>query len=267
VILGVTNPFFTKTFQHWPHIIRIGDSQQPPEQGSPTEQIKEIKIQKSENLKTLDNKAGLYTKYKPFVQKDRTLFKSLFKGVESGRDPNVQNVILTKYFLDLTSSFLMPLERYLASLMPLQKSISPFRAAPLLAPFNPDDFVRTLDVCGPQVMAGIKGDWPRLYRRFFRCANFARWHENRLREMCDKIKTLHAQSMAKANLLEFIVDKPEVEVIDLVLRLQEKIASIEAEQLPVGAETLSALKSHLSNVIDTLPHDIQTILQQNRVHL
>lgn len=28
VILGVTNPFFAKTLQHWPHIIRIGDMKQ-----------------------------------------------------------------------------------------------------------------------------------------------------------------------------------------------------------------------------------------------
>ena len=25
MILGVTNPFFAKTLQHWPHIIRIGE--------------------------------------------------------------------------------------------------------------------------------------------------------------------------------------------------------------------------------------------------
>lgn len=25
VVLGVTNPFFAKTLQHWPHIIRMGD--------------------------------------------------------------------------------------------------------------------------------------------------------------------------------------------------------------------------------------------------
>ena len=25
IVLGVTNPFFAKTLQHWPHIIRIGD--------------------------------------------------------------------------------------------------------------------------------------------------------------------------------------------------------------------------------------------------
>ena len=26
VVLGVTNPFFAKTLQHWPHVIRIGES-------------------------------------------------------------------------------------------------------------------------------------------------------------------------------------------------------------------------------------------------
>ena len=25
VILGVTNPFFAKTLQHWPHMVRIGE--------------------------------------------------------------------------------------------------------------------------------------------------------------------------------------------------------------------------------------------------
>ena len=25
MILGVTNPFFTKTLEHWPHIVRIGE--------------------------------------------------------------------------------------------------------------------------------------------------------------------------------------------------------------------------------------------------
>jgi len=25
IILGVTNPFFAKTLEHWPHIVRIGE--------------------------------------------------------------------------------------------------------------------------------------------------------------------------------------------------------------------------------------------------
>lgn len=26
IILGVTNPYFTKTLQHWPHIVRVTDT-------------------------------------------------------------------------------------------------------------------------------------------------------------------------------------------------------------------------------------------------
>lgn len=48
VVLGVTNPFFAKTLQHWPHIVRLGD----------TLDSKKIKVRKAGNLKTLDHKPG-----------------------------------------------------------------------------------------------------------------------------------------------------------------------------------------------------------------
>jgi hypothetical protein len=46
---------------------------------------------------------------------------------------------------------MIPLERYLASLMPLARNISPYRAAPKVKPFSAEDFLRSLDACGPQV--------------------------------------------------------------------------------------------------------------------
>ncbi|MPC10623.1 Protein DENND6B [Portunus trituberculatus] len=64
VILGVTNPFFAKTLQHWPHIIRIGEST-----GSPSTQ--KHKIKKASALKTVEQKPGMYTKYKPHLQADK----------------------------------------------------------------------------------------------------------------------------------------------------------------------------------------------------
>lgn len=48
VILGVTNPFFAKTLQHWPHIVRLGD----------TLDNKKVKVRKAGDLKTLDSKPG-----------------------------------------------------------------------------------------------------------------------------------------------------------------------------------------------------------------
>ncbi|MED6246758.1 hypothetical protein ATANTOWER_023075, partial [Ataeniobius toweri] len=75
VILGVTNPFFAKTLQHWPHIIRIGDMKQAGEVA------KQMKVKKLKNLKTLDSKPGVYTAYKPYLNKDEEIIKQLQKVI------------------------------------------------------------------------------------------------------------------------------------------------------------------------------------------
>ncbi|KAL1265079.1 hypothetical protein QQF64_003106, partial [Cirrhinus molitorella] len=157
VILGVTNPFFAKTLQHWPHIIRIGDMKQAGEMA------KQMKVKKLKNLKTLDSKPGVYTAYKPFLNKDEDIIKQLQKGVQQKRPSAAQNAILRRYFLELTQSFIIPLERYVASLMPLQKSISPWKSPPQLRPFNQEEFMKTLEKAGPQLTSRLKGDWIGLY--------------------------------------------------------------------------------------------------------
>lgn len=55
-------------------------------------------------------------------------------------------------------------ERYVASLMPLQKSISPWKSPPLLRPFVQQDFMKTLEKAGPQLTSRLKGDWIGLYK-------------------------------------------------------------------------------------------------------
>ena len=55
-------------------------------------------------------------------------------------------------------------ERYVASLMPLQRNISPFKGAPSLRPFDAEEFLKTLEQSGPQLTSGLKGDWVGLYR-------------------------------------------------------------------------------------------------------
>ena len=85
------------------------------------------KIKKSENLKILDSKPGVYTQYKPFLQKDKTILKKLFRGIQTKRPGEVQTALLKRHLIELTESFMIPLERYIASLMPLQKDISPFK--------------------------------------------------------------------------------------------------------------------------------------------
>ncbi|XP_076359066.1 protein DENND6A [Tachypleus tridentatus] len=258
VILGVTNPFFAKTLQHWPHIIRIGDCSINAHLTG-----RRHKIKKAENLKTLDSKPGLYTKYRPFLQKDKIILKKLLKGVQTKRPIEVQNAILRRYLLELTQSFMIPLERYMASLMPLQRNISPYKGTPQLGPFNPDDFIKTVDQSGPQLTTGIKGDWSTLYRRFFRCVNFAGWYNTRYSEVTQKLQALHIEAISDADLLQWVQDKQEVQVVDLVLRLRDKMMTAETEKLPLSPETLSKLHGHMEGIIETLPDDLRSVLKSS----
>lgn len=55
------------------------------------------------------------------------LVKRLLKGVQMGRPVEVQSALLRRHLLELTQSFMIPLERYAASLMPLQKNVCPYK--------------------------------------------------------------------------------------------------------------------------------------------
>uniref|UniRef100_A0A667YB10 DENN/MADD domain containing 6Aa n=1 Tax=Myripristis murdjan TaxID=586833 RepID=A0A667YB10_9TELE len=237
VILGVTNPFFAKTLQHWPHIIRIGDMKQAGEMA------KQMKVKKLKNLKTLDSKPGVYSAYKPYLNKDEDIIKQLQKGVQQKRPSAAQNAILRRYFLELTQSFIIPLERYVASLMPLQKSISPWKSPPQLRPFVQQDFMKTLEKAGPQLTSRLKGDWIGLYRHFLKSSNFDGWFRNRRREMTQKLEALHLEALCEeVRRLTFFV--------------------LAREQLPVRPGTLAKLQAHIEAVILALPEDLQGILHK-----
>ena len=216
VLLGVTNPFFAKALQHWPHIIRIGEYTSMSPQKT-----------KKGFLKSFDCTPGVHTKVKPFLTKDRVIIKKLLQGIDSQRPSEVQSALIRRYFLELTQSFLIPLERYLASLMPLQKNVSPFKSTPVIQPFNPDDFFKVIEVTGPNLTSGIKGDWLGLYKKFFRCPNFQLWYETRCKEVNEQLNQVHIKAILEADLMTWVKNKSEVEVVDLVLTLKDKIKSLQ----------------------------------------
>ncbi|XP_052780555.1 protein DENND6A-like isoform X2 [Mya arenaria] len=254
VILGVTNPFFAKTLQHWPHIIRIGEmSHEAVPKGF-------NKLKKASSLKTLDCKPGVYTQYKPFLVKDKGILKRLIKGIQSKRPVEAQNAILRRHFLELTQSFMIPLERYVASLMPLQRNISPHKGPPSMSQFEADGFLRTLNQAGPQLTSGVKGEWEGLYRRFFRSANFEGWLLHRQYEVNQKLQLLHMEALCQANLVDWIQDKEEVEIVDLILRIREKLKFATSQSIAVKPESVNKLEKHMKAIIANLPEDLQSVL-------
>lgn len=257
VLLGVTNPFFTKTLQHYPHIIRIGDLGLPTSSSTPS-LLSSDKLRKASKMKTFDTKPGVYTEYKVFLKKDKAFFKSMAKaGHRFTADDSSK---LRRHFLELTQSFMIPLERYMASLMPLQKNISPLRAPPVLKPFRPEEFLSTVDSQGPHLTSVTRGNWSGLYRKFFQSPNFVAWLTGRRLEMENKITALHLKGLSEMDLVEWCQDKSEVEIVDMVLRLRRKINLVMHEGIDVAQDSVEKLRAQLGRIIGTLPEDLRSVL-------
>ncbi|XP_039718996.1 protein DENND6B isoform X7 [Pteropus medius] len=295
VVLGVTNPFLIKTLQHWPHILRIGEPKMSGEAGPASAQgswgdgpgrseatlgglgsepaartpgrgcsagglPKQVKLKKPSRLKTLDTKPGLYTTYTAHLHRDKALLTRLLRGLRRGRPADTLTTLLRGHLLELTQSFVIPLEHYMAGLMPLQKSVAPWKTPPQIRPFHQDDFLRSLECTGPQLTCVLKGDWLGLYRRFFKSPHFDGWYRQRRREMAHKLEALHLEAICEADIETWMKDKSEVEVVDLVLKLREKLVRAQSHQLPVKEETLQRARLHIETAIGSLPKDLQAVL-------
>ncbi|CAG9759957.1 unnamed protein product [Ceutorhynchus assimilis] len=254
VILGVTNPFFAKTFHNWPHTIILNDD---------VGQNSKYKLRKPALTKMIEVSSGIYSSYKPFLQKDKNIIKKLMTGVSSNRPDEAQSALLRKHLNELTHSFMYPLERYIASLMPLKKDISAFKAPPIPSPFNPENFFTTLDTGGPQLTlknTNIKGDWIGLYRKFFRSRNFNSWYNSRYRELSQKLQALHTEALSNADLKNWVQDRPEVEVVDMILRIKNKIGECDSH-IQVNDTVKQQLNQRMQDVVTSLPDDLKNILK------
>ncbi|XKL66314.1 hypothetical protein PGB90_009734 [Kerria lacca] len=256
VILGVTNPFFGKTLQHWPHIIRLAEN-------SNNTSIQKQKLKRNNNMTFFDAKTGVYTHYKPFLQKDKSVIKKLIKSPQVKRPSEVQTAILKRHLLELTQSFIIPLERYMTTLMPLKKNISPYKSAPHPLPFNPDDFISSLESAGPHLTSNIKGNWEGLYRRFFRSPNFSGWYNTRYQAMHKKLKVLQLEALSHINIQEWLNGKEEVEIIDMILKIKNKIDEVDNEDLHLNEITQIQLKNRLNDIIHSLPDDLRNIISNS----
>ncbi len=180
---------------------------------------------------TFDMKPGLYTKYKPYLQRDKTILKKLQSTNSQQRPDTVQNALIRRFFLELTQSFIIPLERYFVSLLPLRKYYQVNRKPPIIKEFDNEEFLKTLDQYGPQLTSGLKGDWKELYKHFLSTQNFRFWLSDRQQEANAKIYSLYIETIANCRLEEDLklTKLTEVELVDLLLKLNDLIQRLESK--------------------------------------
>lgn len=298
VILGVTNPFFAKSLEHWPNVIQLcsmTSSKSSDHISSLVTSLSSMSTSNSGNNQLTNNqlpqqaqlkipfvdrlrfttsttevhKPGLNTKFKPFLQKDRNFLTKILRSNKAhghNRPNSVQTALIRRWLIELTQSFFMPLERYLAQLMPLHNKISPFRTPPKLPSFEIDAFLATLDTSGPQLTTKIRGDWLGLYKKFFSCSNFYSWYGERKGEIDRKLWSLHLDSILDIDLPQVIKSKDEVELVDMIIFLKRRLAQAVSrpQDHEFSYENLDQFRVKLVELINTLPEDLRTFFLQRQ---
>ena len=105
IMLGVTNPFFSKALSHWPHIVKLGDQggnalqgERSPNGAKGAAAKKAAKVSKFK----MDCRPGVFSTSKPLLEKDKAVIKRIQKGVQLKRPAEVQSALIRRHYLELT---------------------------------------------------------------------------------------------------------------------------------------------------------------------
>ncbi|KAF8557117.1 DUF1630-domain-containing protein [Imleria badia] len=126
LLIGVTNPFFEKSCAHWPHVLSMGRKSQAP------------------RVVTGPSPGWTTKTHRRHISKDRQLLKSLEKACSGHEREQIQaSLDMRRHFSARTNAMLVPLNRYLNTLMPSPVERNAGKAR--LKPFSASDFLASLN--------------------------------------------------------------------------------------------------------------------------
>ncbi|MQL82515.1 hypothetical protein Taro_015004 [Colocasia esculenta] len=203
MVLGVTNLFFLKALRCIPHIVSVGSpspnssrflqvaprsvstgsgkntntrlgrlnfEQLSLNKFSPTSLLNAIKLRRDGPLSLMtEHREAIWSSYSATTKPDTSVLNRLVDAGMSARIEEsmsvVNNEILRRHFLELTTNFLAPFGPYLRATTPSEGS-SPFVEPPPLPPFHADEFLKSLAARGPGKFLSkrMRANWLDLYR-------------------------------------------------------------------------------------------------------
>lgn len=252
MVIGVTNPYFFKALEDWPHVLVISESKGK----------KSFAFGSIDSFSAADWKPGLKTKMGAVSDVDFATLKKL-----SPDKANVSNEILQKRFLQQTLEFMSPLETYFQSLVPSEQALSVFEAPPRLRPFREEQFLSTIQPKGNKSAMMLMNPFLRkpklsdLYKRFIRSVNFRGWLNARKKEATERIQVIYQKTIRNADINSLIKGKQEVELVNLYLHLNKELNQSRSEHYT------AKLKEHLKVLHPHLPADaisgVRNVLPDN----
>ncbi|KAH8990318.1 hypothetical protein EDB92DRAFT_1935384 [Lactarius akahatsu] len=160
LLLGVTNPFYEKVCSHWPHVLTLGGNRQRP----PT--------------RSAGPEPGWKTKtHNRYTSKDRQLLQQLeaVAGGGSAKALEEASFGLRRHFYSRSAALLVPLNRYLNTLIPRPSEVSRATTDLRLKPFNNANFFTSLKAHGAALPFKSSRKQREFYERWLRAPAFGLW--------------------------------------------------------------------------------------------
>ncbi|KAH7430323.1 hypothetical protein KP509_09G093300 [Ceratopteris richardii] len=302
MILGVTNLFFLRVMRTLPHVVSVGSSLDSsnkitlvtrsniPNNGnnnqgrlqlhlqlSPLKKFSPMNILKNARIKRdgplclmTEHREALWTNYTPSTKPDTAVLNRLVDAGPASRIESsmslVNNEILRRHFLELTTNFLAPFGPYLRATTP-QEGSSPFVDPPPLPPFDAHEFLEGLAARGPGkfLTKRLQSNWLELYRRFLKGPNFMPWFQRRRAVAEHEQHRIWRQARLKADIRTFISKMSELEVIDSFNAVERHLL-VEMQRAGVGgtdSPACSKLRGDLRTIFNVLPADMQQLMVFN----
>ncbi|KAJ4960451.1 hypothetical protein NE237_020361 [Protea cynaroides] len=301
MILGVTNLFFLKALRNIPHIVSVGSpasnssrtpfsTRSPPgkvsgrpegfrqqlslRNFSPSNLLNAVKLRRDGPLCLMtEHKEALWSTYGATTKPDTAILNRL---IDAGMSPRVEesmsvvnNEILRRHFLELTTNFLAPFGPYFRATTP-SEGTSPFVDPPPLPPIDAEEFLANLSARGPGKFLSkrMTANWLQLYRRFLKGQNFMPWFQRRRAVAEQEQHRLWRQARMKTDIQQFIPKMSELEIVDS-FNATEKHLLAEIQLQKSGRRTADSsaacqkLKGDLQAVFNVLPKDTQQLLLFN----
>ncbi|BAT79789.1 uncharacterized protein HKW66_Vig0085910 [Vigna angularis] len=301
MILGVTNLFFLKALRNIPHIVSVGSpppnsnrltltsrstgriSGRPEGLGiqqlslnkfSPSNLLSAVRLRRDGPLCLMtEHKEAIWSTYSATTKPDTSILNRL---IDAGLSPRVEesmsvvnNEILRRHFLELTTNFLAPFSPYFRTSIP-SEGFSPYIDPPSLPPFNADEFLASLSARGPGkfILKRMRSNWLDLYRRFLHGPNFMPWFKRRRAIAEQEQGRLWRQARMKSDIQQLISRLSELEIVDSFNVIERLLLrEIQLQQSGRGGvdsmATCRKLKIDLQAVFHVLSKDMQQLLLSN----
>ncbi|KAB5524749.1 hypothetical protein DKX38_022498 [Salix brachista] len=266
MILGVTNLFFLKALRNIPHIVSVG---------SPAPNSNQVPFASRSAGRIPGRPEGCGLQKLSLKKFSPSSLLSAVKLIDAGMLPRVEesmsvvnNEILRRHFLELTTNFLAPFGPYFRATTPSEGSI-PFIDPHPLPPFDADEFLANLSArgVGKFLSKRMKSNWLDLYKRFLKGPNFMPWFQRRLTIAEQEQHRLWRQARMTANINLLISKMPELEIVDYFNAIERHLyGEIQMEKSGTAlyfTETSQKLKKDLQEVLNVLPKDTQQLLLMN----